>query len=165
MAKRSIRMALCSRWHVILWINQCHLIMGNPCSMRSVCLWIPLSTGISTEVQHRFCPLHSSYHYTNSTPILPRPQLMPGTRDSYSLAQIPVCTTLWYQLVHTTSWSALSAWTLNFSLSVMVLPWHTSRTAESPSHPYFSFLPSSLSIVSESLTLLPSTLVTVHLIC
>ena len=32
----------------------------------------------------------------------------------------------------------------------MVLPWHTSRTAESPSHSYFSFLPSSLSIVSLS---------------
>ena len=58
-------------------------------------------TGISTEEQHRFCPLHSSYHYTNSTPILPRPQLMLGTRDSYSLAQIPVCTTLWYEPVHT----------------------------------------------------------------
>ena len=69
------------------------------------------------------------------------PQLLPETRDSYSLAQIPVCTTLWYQLVHTTSWSALCAWTLNFSLSVMVLPWNTSRTAESPSHSYFSFLP------------------------
>ena len=24
-------------------------------------------TGISTEVQYRFCPLHSSYHYTYST--------------------------------------------------------------------------------------------------
>ena len=66
-------------------------------------------TGISTEEQYRFCPLHSSYHYTNSTPILPRPPLMPGTRDSYSLAQIPIYTTLWYPLVHTTSWSALSA--------------------------------------------------------
>ena len=32
----------------------------------------------------------------------------------------------------------------------MVLPWHTSRTAESPSHSYFSFLRSSLSIVSLS---------------
>ena len=29
------------------------------------------------------------------------PQLMPETRDSYSLAQIPVCTTLWYEPVHT----------------------------------------------------------------
>ena len=58
-------------------------------------------TGISTEVQHRFCPLHSSYHYTNSTPILPRPPLLPETRYSYSLAQIPVCTTLWYESVHT----------------------------------------------------------------
>ena len=67
------------------------------------------STGTTSPEQHRFCPLHSSYHYTNSTPILPRPPLMPGTRDSYSLAQIPVCTTLWYQLVHTTSWSALCA--------------------------------------------------------
>ena len=90
---------------------------------------------------------------------------MPETRDSYSFAQIPVCTTLWYPLVHTTSWSALCAWTLNFSLSVMVLPWHTSRTAESPSHSYFSFLPSSLSVVSESFTLLPSTLMTFHFIC
>ena len=63
---------------------------------------------------------------------------------------IPFRTKQWYQLVHTTSWSALCAWTLNFSLSVMVLPWHTSRTAESPSHSYFSFLPSSLSIVSLS---------------
>ena len=54
---------------------------------------------------------------------------------------IPFRTNLWYQLVHTTSWSALSAWSLNFSLSVMVLPWNTSRTAESPSHSYFSFLP------------------------
>ena len=29
------------------------------------------------------------------------PPLMPGTRNSYSLAQIPVCTTLWYEPVHT----------------------------------------------------------------
>ena len=54
---------------------------------------------------------------------------------------IPFRTILLYQLVHTTSWSALCAWSLNFSLSVMVLPWNTSRTAESPSHSYFSFLP------------------------
>ena len=67
------------------------------------------STGTTSPEQHRFCPLHSSYHYTNSTPILPRPPLMPGTRDSYSLAQIPIYTTLWYPLVHTTSWSALCA--------------------------------------------------------
>ena len=33
---------------------------------------------ISTEVQHRFCPLHSSYHYTYSTPILPRPPTYAG---------------------------------------------------------------------------------------
>ena len=29
------------------------------------------------------------------------PPHMPETRDSYSLAQIPVCTTLWYKPVHT----------------------------------------------------------------
>ena len=59
------------------------------------------STGTTSPVQHRFCPLHSSYYYTNSTPILPRPPLLPETRYSYSLAQIPVYTTLWYEPVHT----------------------------------------------------------------
>ena len=36
------------------------------------------STGTTSPVQHRFCPLHSSYHYTNSTPILPRPPTYAG---------------------------------------------------------------------------------------
>ena len=34
--------------------------------------------GISTEEQYPVCPLHSSYHYTNSTPILPRPPTYAG---------------------------------------------------------------------------------------
>ena len=34
--------------------------------------------GISTEEQYPVCPLHSSYYYTNSTPILPRPPTYAG---------------------------------------------------------------------------------------
>ena len=140
---------------------------------------------MSTEEQHRFCPLHSSYHYTNSTPILPQPPLMPGTRDSYSLAQIPVCTTLWHEPVHTISRFSAHLFVPSSGTNWCILPHgqhlvHEPSTSpyqswcyleippvlpESPSHSYFSFLPSSLSTVSESLTLLPSTLMTFHLTC
>ena len=97
------------------------------------------STGTTSPVQHRFCPLHSSYYYTNSTPILPRPPLLPETRYSYSLAQIPVCTMLWYEPVHTLSRFSVYLFVPSSGTNWCILPYGQHLVHEPSTSPYQSW--------------------------